>query len=218
MVIWVAVFLDKWLLIYVKPFVPLSLVLLYLKSVKRIRFLFPLSMVIIAVTDILIYVDFVKYYILISILIALFYVLCIVMLKRYVNKKDVKLSMLFSPPVIISTLLIAYLIFSVTELVLPKIINDIKATVLIIVSALLFSGVSFFIYLSDRYEKSIYLFIATCCTLFVDFLLAINEFYFYNRVFTVLINIAEIGGIYFFVSFFIETKRIDSSSKEEGHF
>ncbi len=82
----------------------------------------------------------------------------------------------------------------------------------------MFSAFSFIIYVTDRYEKSLYLFIAASCTLFVDALLAVNELYFYSRVFTVLINIAEISGIYFFASFFIETKLKDPASKEESFF
>ncbi|WP_160114517.1 hypothetical protein [Aquimarina sp. AU474] len=177
-----------------------------------------ISIFLILTTDIFIYIDFLKYYDIIAVLITLFYFFCILSLKKYIIRADIVLSKLASPPVIISVILIGYLIFSITELVLPKIRDSVGAIVMIVISLVGFSGVSFFIYVADRYEKSIYLFVAACCTLFVDALLAINELYYYNRVFTTLINIAEIAGVYFFTSFFIETKEITNRSTEKEYF
>jgi hypothetical protein len=174
-------------------------------------------MLVIATTDVFVYLDFVKYFSIIAILIALFYMLCLLLLKNFISIQEIKLNRLTSPPVIVSTLLIGYLIFSITELVLPKIINSIGSIVLIIVSLLLFVTVCFFIYVANRYEKSIYLFIASCCTLFVDAFLAINELYYYSRLFTTLINIVEIAGIYFFTIFFVETKLVKKKRLEDKY-
>ncbi len=101
---------------------------------------------------------------------------------------------------------------------MPKVEGSLGSVAMIVVSLLLFVIASFFIYVADRYEKSIYLFIAACCTLFVDALLAINELYYYTRVFTVLINIAEIAGLYFFTFFLIEAKLIDEKTSKEKYF
>ncbi len=214
----VAVFFDKWLLIYVKPVVPVSLVLLYMNYVKKVNPLFPICMAVITATDVFIYIDFIKYYDIIAILISVFYALCILQLKRFISKEDIKLKVFISPPAMIGTILIAYLIFSISELALPKLRDSIGTMVLIIASLLFFSAVSFFIYLADKHEKSIYLFIAACCTLFVDALLAVSELYYYKTIFTVLINIAEIVGVYFFTLFFLETKPIDAKSSLEKYF
>ncbi|PKV52129.1 hypothetical protein ATE84_4231 [Aquimarina sp. MAR_2010_214] len=207
-VICVAIFFDKWLLIYVKPIVPVSLILLYQRFAKKTNFLFPLSMLVIAVTDVFVYLDFMKYFSVIAILIASFYTLCLLLLKDFISIQEIKLNKLISPPAIVGVLLIGYLIFAITGLVLPKIINSIESIILIILSLLLFVTVCFFIYVANRYEKSIYLFIASCCTLFVDAFLAINELYYYSRSFTTLINIVEIAGIYFFTIFLVETKLV----------
>lgn len=214
----VSVFFDKKWLVYVKPIVPVSLIYLYFRSVKKSSFLFPLSMLIIAITDVFIYLDFVKYYTVIAVHIFIFYGLCSFLLKDFISKKDVKLKVFASPPVIVSVILIGYLIFSITDLILPKIMNSIGAMILIVIGLLLFVSICFFIYVSDRYEKSIYLFIAACCTLFVDALLAINELYYYSREFTVLINGIEMLGIYFFTKFFIDTKPIDIKSVNDKYF
>ncbi len=216
-VICVAIFFDKWVLIYVKPIVPISLIFLYQRFVKKTNLLFPLSMLVIAATDVFVYLDFVKYFSTIAILIALFYALCLLLLKNFISIQEIKLNKLMSPQAIVSILLIGYLIFSITRLVLPKIINSVESVLLIIVSLLLFVTVCFFIYVANRYEKSIYLFIASCCTLFVDAFLAINELYFYSRLFTTLINIVEIAGIYFFTIFFVETKLVKKKRLEDKY-
>ncbi len=218
LVVIISVFFEKKLLIYTKPLVSISLLILYVKHVEKIDLFFVISIFLILTTDIFIYIDFLKYYDIIAVLITLFYFFCILSLKKYIIRADIVLSKLASPPVIISVILIGYLIFSITELVLPKIRDSVGAIVMIVISLVGFSGVSFFIYVADRYEKSIYLFVAACCTLFVDALLAINELYYYNRVFTTLINIAEIAGVYFFTSFFIETKEITNRSTEKEYF
>ncbi|WP_438711590.1 hypothetical protein ACSTS3_02990 [Aquimarina muelleri] len=205
-------------MVYVKPIVPVSLIYLYFKFVKESSLLFPLSMLVIAITDVFIYLDFVKYYTVIAVLIFTFYGLCSFLLKDFISKKDVKLKVFASPPVIVSIILIGYLIFSIIDLVLPKIINSVGAMSLIVIGLLLFVTICFFIYVSDRYEKSIYLFIAACCTLFVDALLAINELYYYSREFTILINGVEILGIYFFTKFFIDRKPIDIKSINDTYF
>ncbi|MEW7290448.1 hypothetical protein [Aquimarina sp. 2304DJ70-9] len=175
-------------------------------------------MIVISITDIFNYIDFIRYYDSIAILISSFYVLCIFLLRDYIVKDDIKLDRLVSLPVIVSMILIGYLIYSIIDMAVPKVGDSPGSVAIIVISALLFVAISFFIYISDRYEKSIYLFIAACCTLFVDALLAINELYYYTRVFTILINIAEIAGLYFFTSFFIETKNRDMELSEEEYF
>ncbi|EZH72057.1 hypothetical protein ATO12_24270 [Aquimarina atlantica] len=216
-VICIAVFFDKWMLVYVKPIVPISLIILYQRFVKKTSLLFPLSMLVIAATDVFVYLDFARYFSIIAILIALFYTLCLFLLKNFISIQEIKLNRLISPQVIVSVFLIGYLIFSITKLVLPKIINSIGSVILIVVSLLLFVTVCFFIYVANRYEKSIYLFIASCCTLFVDAFLAINELYYYSRLFTIMINIVEIAGLYFFTIFFVETKLVKKKRLEDKY-
>ncbi|WP_128755317.1 hypothetical protein [Aquimarina sediminis] len=217
-VICAVLFFDKWVLVYVKPIVPLSLVFIYLKHAKKPAFLFVVCMLLIIVTDIFISLDFAKYYTVIALLISLFYVLCILLLKRFISKGDVNLKTLLAVPVILSTVLIGYLVFSIVDLILPKMTNSIGSMILIIVSLLMFVVVCFFVYVADKYEKLIYLFIAACCTLFVDALLPINELYYYSTVFTVLINITEILGIFLFTVFFIETKPKNKKEFDDKYF
>ncbi len=172
-------------------------------------------MITIMITDIFVYINFVEYFRVIALLITAFYIFCVFLLLKFVSKQDLKLKQLISPPLLIGVMLIFYLIFSITQMVLPKMSDSIGYIISIVISMLSFSAIGFVIYIADRFEKSIYLFVATCCTLFVDALLAVNELLYYNRVFTVLINIAEIGGIYFFTNFLIETR--DKNKNIEPH-
>ena len=143
-VVCVSAFFDKKLLVYIKPIVSVSLIYLYLKFVKEKRVLFLLCMLVIAATDVFIYLDFVKYYNVISVLIFTFYGLCSFLLKDFISKKDINIKVFASPTVIVSVFLIGYLIFSITDLILPKIINSIGAMILIIIGLLLFVSICFF--------------------------------------------------------------------------
>ncbi|MEW7290449.1 hypothetical protein [Aquimarina sp. 2304DJ70-9] len=183
---------------------------MYLQSVEKVNVLFPLSMIAITVTNIFVYIDFVKYYDVIAFLITIYYLLSVFLLKRFIKKDDIRLHALISPQSIIGIVLIIYLILSISEIALPAINSSLIGVVVVLLSMLLFFVVSFFIYVSNRYEKSIYVFISACCALFVNALLGINELYYYSKVFTVLINIAEILSLYFFTRFFVETKLIDT--------
>ena len=218
MVVCVSVLFDKIILVYTKPIIPLLLIWLYVKKRNTINPLFPIAMIVILVTDVLNYLDFIKYFDYIAILISSFYVLCVFLLKNYIAKDDVKLHQLTSIPIIVGSILIFYIIYAITELTLPKLKGEIWQIILMVSTVLVFIGVSFVIFVADRYEKVIYLFIAACCTLFVDSLLGINELYYYNRVFTVLITITETTGLYFFTKFFIQTKECREVQKKTNYF
>ncbi|KZS41813.1 hypothetical protein AWE51_20685 [Aquimarina aggregata] len=213
-----AIFLDKSSLIYTKPFVQIALIVLYLTEVKRINFLFPIMMLAVLVLDVFIYIDFVKYLNLITALVLVYYLGGVLMLKQYISKEDIKVSKLVSLPVLVSVAFVSYLIYAIAELALPRAKDSIGAILLIATGALVFSMANFIVYMVDRYEKSIYLFVTACCTLFIDGLLAINEMYYYAKVFTILINLVEITGLYFLTSFFIETKLIETKSSKGKYF
>ncbi len=217
-VIIVAMFFNEGLLLYFKPMIPLSLILLYVNSVKKINFLFPVSLLVLAITNIFVSLDFVRYYDVIAILITSYYLLCVFLSREFISKQDIKLNKLTSPPVVISIILIVYVMFSIAELALPKIKDSLAGVISALISMLLFSAISFFIYLSDKYEKAIFLFVAACCTLVVNALLGINELYYYSRIFTVLINIVETLGIYFFTRFLLETKPVNKEFLKEKYF
>jgi len=206
LVVVVAAFFEKSMLIYVKPIAIVAIMVLYVTSVSGNKILFPLSMIIIIANDSLVLIDFLKYFKVITILISTFYFLCILQLRKYIAREDLKTDRLLSYPALIGMALVFYLIYSIAQLTLPTLDGLLNYVLVIIFGVLAFSTPCFIVYISDRYKNSIYLFVAASCSILVDMLLAINEFFYYDRVFTVLINMGEIIGIYFFASFFIETQ------------
>ncbi|WP_405206986.1 hypothetical protein [Aquimarina sp. LLG6339-5] len=166
-------------------------------------------MIAIAVNDTLVYVDFDKYFDAVGVLIISFYLINIFLLRSYISMTDIKLKKLASFPIVISFVLISYLIFSVSQLVLPVLMDSIITFFTILFVILLFVGVCFFIYITDRYKGNFKLFISASCCLFVNALLLINHFYYYAREFTILANITEIAGLYFFLQFLIEARLLN---------
>ncbi|WP_161634358.1 hypothetical protein [Aquimarina pacifica] len=194
------------MLAFVKPIIPLSIIAIYCNYSRDVNFWIPISMCIMLVTDVLAYINFVKYYMPVSIGLILFYIINIFLLKDFITIKDIKSGVSKSPPVIISIVLIGYLIFFIVDVVLPKMVFSIGLFVLVLVSLFLFVVISFFIYAADRYEKTVYLFIVAYCVLFANAVFIINELYYYDKLFIVLINVSDALGYYLFAGFFIETK------------
>jgi len=214
----VAVFLEKKYLLYVKPLATVSLIVLYLDQAKTKNVFVIISLVVIMATDTFTYIDFEGYFERIASLITVFYSFCVLALRGYLSEEEVNPAKLVSVPVIISAILISYLIYTITEMVFPKIEDSIVFVVMIVIGLVTFFLICFFIYVADRFEKSIFLFVAGCCTMFVDALLAVNELYYYTTVFTVLINFAEILGLYFFIRFFIQAEPKDMQSLSKEYF
>lgn len=217
-VILVATFLDKSVLIYFKPLIPISLILSHVRFAKKVKVTFLSCMLALVGANIFVSIDFVTYYNFIALFITTHYVLCVALLREFISKSDIKLSKLTSPPALISIMLIMYLMFAISELALPQIKDSVIVVVIVVLSMILFVVISFFIYLTNRYEKVIFLFISACCTLFVNGLLGVNELYYYHKIFTVLINVAEGVGVYFLTRFFIETKPVDYDFLNQKHF
>ncbi|WP_299251548.1 hypothetical protein [uncultured Aquimarina sp.] len=217
-VILVAIFLDEEYLIFTKPLVPISLILVHISNVKSINLYYVASMLVILVNDTLIYLDFATYFDLVAIIIVTFYLLCIFLLKKYIALADLQIKKFITFPIVISLALISYLIFSISQLVLPSLMDSFFLFFMILIVLLLFVAACFFVYITDKYEGNFRLFISASCCLFVNALLLINYFYFHTRVFTILINIAEIAGLYFFLRFLMEAKPINLEYEKDKYF
>ncbi|MFD2561773.1 hypothetical protein [Aquimarina rubra] len=177
-----------------------------------------MSMLVLIFNDTLIYLDFAKYFDLVAVTIIFFYSLCVVLLKNYITIADIQIKKLVTFPILISLVLISYLIFSISQLVLPNLIDSVVSFFMILIVLLIFVATCFFIYIIDKFQGNFRLFISASCCLFVSALLLINFFYYHTRVFTTLINVAEIAGLYFFLRFLMEAKPIDTEFENEKYF
>ncbi len=204
-----AVFLEKQNLIYIKPIPLVILSFLYCKYISRVNILYPVSMlIVIMVNDTLVYIDFTQYFDMIAIVATVYYILNLFLLKKYIRCTDFNVRKFTTIPIVTSLLLIGYLMYTITMLVLPDLSDSLFYLSIMLISMTLFVSSCFFIYISDKYTGGFKLFIAASCCLFVNGILPINELYFYSRVFTILINSVEIMGFFFFMRFLIDNKRI----------
>lgn len=212
-----AAFFPKETLIYIKPLSIISITGVYVKNSTKINPWYVISMIVVMINDTFVYINFKSHFNTVAILITIYYSLCAFLLKKYVSVKDLKIINVFSFPIIISALLVVYLIFSITELVLPHLKNSLFYLVIILISLLFFTGLCFLIYIRDRYTQNFMLFASACCCLFVNALLPINELFFYNRVFTIFLNVGEIFGIFFFMKFLIDSKPTETVDEVEKY-
>ncbi len=180
--------------------------MLYIKYIDKIDFWYLISLLVIIVCDILIYLDFLHYFSVICILISIYFVLCTVVIKKFISTEKFKITSLLSVPILVSICLITYLIYSILQLILYMILDAIPYVIISIFSLLAYVGSSYFIYITDRYKGGLKLLIVACLCMFIVCLIAINELFYYNVVFTVLIVSTHILGFYIFMKFLIETK------------
>lgn len=216
-VVLAAVFCENIPLVYVKPLIPLALIFICISNKKSIWFYYSLSMLILMVSDTLIYLDFYKYFNQVAVSIILFYLVSIFLLRKYITLKDVKITKFTSLPIFISFFLVAYLVFSVSQMVLPSLMDVVFSFFAIMVVLFVFVGACFVIYLVDKYEGNFKLFVSASCCLFVNALVLINHFYYYSKVFTVLANVAEIIGLYCFVKFLMDVKLKDNNGVSQRY-
>jgi len=206
-VILVAMFFEESYLVYAKPSIPISLMLVSVFGSEKINPYYILSMLLLLVNDTFVYLDFTKYFDFIAVTIIGFYTLCILMLRKFIALKELEIKKIITFPIIISGILMGYLIVSISQLVLPSLMDSIVSFFAILIGLLSFALTCFFIYIIDRYKGNVRLFASANCCLFVNALLLINHFYYHTRIFTVLVNVAEIAGLYFFLRFLMEAKQ-----------
>ncbi len=205
-VIIIAAFFERKFLIYALPMVIFSIGLLYIKSIDKINVWYLISLLVMLIGDILIYLDFIKYFSIICTLTSIYFLLCALILKKYISPKNFKISTLLSLPIVVSVCLITYLVHSISQLVLHMVLDATPYVIINVFGLLTYVAVSYFIYITDIYKGGLKLLIVACLCIFIVSLLSINELFYYSTVFTVLINITHILGFYIFMKFLTNTK------------
>lgn len=211
----IAAFFERKFLIYILPVVIISLGIIYIIKATKISFLYLIALFLMIICDILIYSDFETYFPIICFLTSIYFFISTLVLIKFIKPKKFTAISMLSIPIIISSLLILYLIFSITQLVYDSIKDMIPLVVLNVSSLLAYVIVSYFVYIMDVYREGLNILIVACLCIFITSLIPINELFYYSTVFTVFINITHILGFYLFVNFLIDTnpKKIESESK-----
>ncbi|MGR7814274.1 hypothetical protein [Lacinutrix undariae] len=211
----VSVFMDKKHLVYILPLGVLSIGLKHIMLCKeKFSIIYCLAIVVIAASDVLAFTGFKSHFIWISILTSLSLVLTSIVLLKYLNKP--KFKSVISLSMIIAVLFVGYIIYAVLEALIDYIPGEsIFYTFLCTFTLLVFLIIIGLIYINDRYTNGVNLLISGIFTLFQVALTPINELFYYNRTFTVLIVVCHLLSIYMIMIFVSKTKKIDPKNIKE---
>lgn len=206
LILLVILFLDVSYIIPLKITSLLTITGVYLVGDQKKNYFYVSSMLIMMLNDTLIVTDFSSYFPIISALGTIYFIFNILVIKRFLEERDILFSKLYSFPIIIGVLLMCYLIYSITDLVYPFVRGSFLFLIIFVISLLIFVILCFLIYLADRFTGNFRLFITASCCLIVNALLPMYYFVYQTKVFVVLIHLLELIGFFFFALFLVESK------------
>jgi len=202
-------------LMYILPLVIGSIILKYL-SYKDITVskLFLFAALLLIISDVLSLQDFFNNFIWIAILTSTYLICLILILRKYLSSAKIK--SLLSVSLIIGVLLVTYILYAVLELLINNISNHLFIYTVLVALCLFLYAITFaMIYISDKYTNGPVLLASGVFNIFQMTLSSINEFFFYNRAFTVVIVICHILSIYLFMKFIAEAKVASINDMDE---
>lgn len=205
----VSLTMDQSRLLFILPLVIITIVLKYLSyNTIKINKLFILSALLLIVSDILSLQNFINNFIWIALLTSSYLICLIVILKKYLTKA--KMKSLFSLSLVIAILLVTYIIYAILDLLINNISNHLIIYTVLVALCLFVYAITFaMVYISDKYINGPVLLASGIFNIFQITLSSINEFFFYNRTFTVVIVICHILSVYLFMKFIAEAKVVD---------
>ncbi len=216
-IIIVTVFFERKLLIYTLPITILFIGILYIQHVRKIDPWYILSLMVMIISDILIYEDFTNYFSEICILIGVFFLLSSLSLRKFIAPNKLQWSTILSFPFILCAFLILYLIYAISQLLLPYVLAALPFVIICLAGSLTFTITSYIVYITDKYEQGITLVTVVGLCVFIVALLPINELFFYSRIFTVLLNITHILSLYLFMTFLVSSKSKKTSLEDKDY-
>ena len=126
-------------------------------------------------------------------------------LKDYLNQIKLHWSKLISVPLLISLALVIFLVISISDLVLYLLPGSTPYIIITVVPLLTYVAISYYIYVSDRYNAGIKLLFSACLCILTVALCPINELFYPSPVFTVFVTTAHLLGMYTFMQFIRST-------------
>ncbi|MFD2562528.1 hypothetical protein [Aquimarina rubra] len=203
-VIIITVFFDRNYLTYALPIIIFSIGAIYFERAAKVNMWYVLSLVSMIVCDILIYTDFIKNFSLICMLTSLYFIFCTLALRKYLVIGKIKKNTFLSAPILVCTALIAYLIYSISQLLIDVVKEAIPEVVICLFSSTTYILVAYLIYMQDMYKEGLKLIIVAFLCIFIVSLLPINELFYPSDIFTVFVNIAHVLSLYIFMLFLVE--------------
>jgi hypothetical protein len=200
-----AIFLPRAYLLYIKPYTLLGIALIYIVEHKTpISFLFLLSLCLAFIGEILIIKDFIKYFGIINILFAAYYLANTVLI--YIrNRRKNTYKRLYLYATLISVLWI-YVSISVIEIIYEAVINNIIELGILVLGLLIFILVALCNYLNTRNFPNLWVFIAVINLMLGNILIGLNELYMYHRMCTVIIILCQVVAQFFLLLFMLDKR------------
>ncbi len=195
-------------LVYFKPPVILSLSFLYVVNAEKKNYLVLFSLLLILTCEILFLQDYLGNFVMLHILLSTYYCLNIMLLWKSLQVVKVRLKKVFTLQLIISMALVTYILFSVAELILPRVTGHLNVLVMLIFSFALFIGVCYYIYLNSRTVISYSLMIAASSFLIVNIVTSLNRLYISLEIFPVITTTLQMVGQFFLIKFFIDQHKL----------
>ena len=212
-----ACFFEKKYLVYTLPPFIIAIGFVYVKEAKKINVFFLIGLLAIIMGDLFTYSDAFRYFPYICISFAIYFLTNTLALKDYFSFKKFEIRIFFSLPLLISAVLLIYLIYSITILILPN-LEDYLVYIFVMVYFLLFNlAISYYIYVKDLYKKGLSLLVLACVYIFLIAAVSINELIYSSRVFTILANLVHIIGFYILLYFFSDPKPFDKKKIKEKY-
>ncbi len=204
-VIIIAVFFDRKYLAYALPAMIVSIGIIYLERTVKINFWYVLSLISMIICDALIYTDFVQNFSIICILTSIYFISCTLALRKYLLVRNIKRSTFLSIPILVSSGLVLYLIYAISQLLIDVVKEAVLEVVVCLIGSTSYLLVSYLIYVQDMSKEGLKLIVIAFLCIFIVSLLPINELFYSSKIFTVFINIAHVLSLYLLMKFLIRT-------------
>jgi hypothetical protein len=204
----VAIFLEKFYLIYVQPFTVLTILIIYFTEKKEpTSVLYILSQIIGLTGGILLILGMRDYLKAVSVLFSLFYIIYLRLM--YVRNEMSKTEVRTYIYLILLSVPILYIYY-----VLIKTISAELKNVVIYFSCLMFFMLSYiftalYYYLKDKKSTNLWMLIAAMNLGFMNILIGLNELYMYETIFTVIITFCSVCIQVFVLKFMLNEDKED---------
>ncbi len=215
-VVVIAIFFDRKYLAYALPLTIVTIGIIYFNRESKKSLWYVLSLISMMICDALIYTDFIQNFEVICILTAIYFISCTLALWRYLWIKNIKRNTFLSIPILVSSGLVAYLIYAISQLLIDVVKDAIPEVVICLFGSTLYLLVSYLIYVQEMSKEGLKLIVVAFLCIFIVSLLPINELFYSSKIFTVFINIAHVLSLYILMKFLIGTtpeKEVSSREK-----
>ncbi len=197
-----------------KPLFIIILSYIYILNSEKVNYFVLVSMLILMITKIFVLLDFGKYFKYITILYALHYIINIFLLWESVLLVKMQVKKFFTAQLLITMILIGYVLYSATNLIIPSIVNDQVYLIVFVICFMLFISFCYYIYLNSKTVVSSSLMVAASCFLIVNTVMAVNEFYIQIQIFAIMASILQMFGEFFLIKFFTEQQHLSPYDEE----